>query len=268
MNKVFFETTALADAFFKGANARNSIQAKTPEAAARITSQYAVYELSRGFLRNLILLYNKSQALTRFSELIKYTHAIQRKSHMLGTILEAFEVYYAEARTKLENPSDMSSDEYELVHFRAYLGPKIRRSWRKMEAEVQVFSNNVGCRTSIPPPVINKDTRLYEQELRQKLCGKASACGLRQYMWKNKEDFVQLREKLREIPNKDSETEKRIRSLKELYRKDKGDFQRDHCWRCGDALIVHEVDPRVPIVTTNLKHIAPIAANLNKIIVG
>ena len=67
-----------------------------------------------------------------------------------------------------------------------------------------------------------------------------------------------VRDDLRKSDPPDGETTRRIKALRELYRVDKRDFERNDCYSCGDAIIAHEAPMGAPIVTKNQEHFAVI----------
>src|SRR5690349_1778320 len=110
---------------------REKVQAILPNQFQLVSSRYVVFELARGFLRNLILLHNKSTQVKKFSELQSYAQAVYRKPHLLGTVLGAFKDFFEEGlkRGAFEHPT-MTPDEAMLFSFRGFLRGAIRRDWR------------------------------------------------------------------------------------------------------------------------------------------
>lgn len=261
MEKVFLETTAVANLFYKAETHRKSLLDSIPKGSSLVTSQYVIYELSRGFLRYLILIYNKTTLLTKFSELCRYGNSLRRKSYFQGALWEAFERYYVEA--KFDKPDHMSLDEYQLAAFRAFLRRSIRRGWLKQQRTTFQIIDEVNCRKPIPAPDIGENGQ-YEQPLKKELCGKVRNCGLKNYMAKHRADFENLRTALQAASATDEETKRRIRSLRELYRVPKSDFEKSDCYSCGDAIICHEVPDQIPIVSTNQKHYEVICTAFKK----
>jgi hypothetical protein len=254
MQGAFLETSALANLFYKAEKERKTIQEIIPEGTPLITSEYVIYELSRGFIRNLILIHNKAILFKNFSDLFRYGNAMRRKSYFLGAMLEAFTKYFSEA--KIEAPSHIKPDEYQLITFRSFLRRDIRRGWLKQQRSISKIVNNVGCRDNIPAPSIGDDGQ-YHQELKKHLCGHARSCGLKHYTSTHRQDFETLRDLLKNQSNLDDETTKRIKSLRELYRVPNTDFHKNDCYSCGDAIICHEAPKEFAIITLNQKHYVP-----------
>jgi hypothetical protein len=257
VNAVFFETSVLVDYFFRSAEIRDKVKAALPTQFQLVSSRYIVFELARGFLRNLVLLHNKSTQVKRFSELQAYAQAVYRKQHLLGTVLGAFKDFFEEGlkRGAFEHPT-MAPDEAMLLSFRGFLRGAIRRDWKDMMRSLQLVVNDVGCREDILTPHIVDG--MYYQELKRERCGIHTNCGLKKYMSKERRDFEMLRRQLQSAPTKDFETTRRIKSLRELYRVEKADFERGDCYSCGDAIIAHEAPTSTVIATKNKTHFEPI----------
>ena len=123
--------------------------------------------------------------------------------------------------------------------------------------------NSVGCKPAVAEPRLDKDN-LFQHDLDGEKCGVASECGLRPYVEFHKKDFELIRTYLKANAEKDKETESRIKSLKELYRK-RGDFLKIDCYYSGDAIIVFECPTNTKIISKNKKHIEVICASLGKV---
>ena len=100
MSQVFLDTSAVIDRSFRNTNARQQIQNLLPAGSECISSRYVLFELARGFLRNLILLHNRAIRLTKFSDLMAYAGNSRRHAHRLGTILGAFQDYFGEGLSR------------------------------------------------------------------------------------------------------------------------------------------------------------------------
>ena len=263
MSQVFLDTSALIDRSFRDANARKRVDNLLPAGSARVSSRYVLFELARGFLRNLILLHNKAVQLTKFSDLMSYAALSRRHAHRLGTILGAFEDYFREGISRgVFAATQVPADEAMLLSFRGYLRGAIRRNWKRAVQSLSLVVNDVKCREDIIVPYIWDE--LYRQELRKEDCGSVKNCGLKRYVARGQADFVRLREELRKAASPDAETQRRIRALRELYRVEKRDFERDDCYSCGDAIIAHEAPDSAPILTKNENHFAVICKVFKK----
>jgi hypothetical protein len=253
---IFLETTAIIElAFWDRKSAAKTIAA-LPAGAIKTTSNYVIYEVARGFLRNLILLHNKSLHVNGFSELQVYAGNNRFAQHRLGTIIGAFAAFFSDKKNFPAN-----SDEELLLHFRGFMRRQIRRGWRAVSATPNHVINSVKCRDDLQDPFIDKDG-LYEQHLKKNLCGLNTNCGLKPYYDRYRKDFERLREGL--DPNADQETAARRRALRELYRHPKLNFDAANCYRCGDATIAHEAPPESTILTKNGKHFVPIGKIFGK----
>lgn len=258
MSKTFLETTTLIEFIFWDKEAKLNIIKKIPNEEAKITSQYVIFELSRGYLRNLILLHNKSYELNKFSKLCAFASRVQFKPYYLGTILGAFENYF---RTSASTKG--LTDKEKLISFRAYLKRTIRRGWNDIYKQMNKIINDVGCKNTIEAPY-RKENELYDQNLYTDVCGVNRSCGLKRYIATHCKDFVKMKDYLEKIRNPDTETTNRVRSLRNLYRKPKHDFEKKDCYYSGDAIITHETPAASTLLSKNKKHIQPLCAVLDK----
>jgi len=141
-----------------------------------------------------------------------------------------------------------------LRSFHGYLRGTIRRNWKAAVGSMIALVNDVKCRADLEVPYVHDG--LYRQELRKQDCGLVKNCGLKAYVARNQTDFVKLRDELRKSDAPDGETSRRIKALRELYRVEKRDFERNDCYSCGDAIIAHEAPRGAPVVTKNQEHFA------------
>ena len=263
MNSIFLETSAVATLFYKSPSERKALETTIPEGAILISSQYVVFELSRGFVQYLIWIHNRATLVTKFSDLYAYCNSMRRRINFTGAMFEMFKFFEQYVSDNgLTAPREMPMDEYKLVIFRAFVRRTIRRSWSNFHKRINSFVNNVGCR-SIPPPTTDAKGQ-FTQELRTRLCGKRDKCGLKDYVGSHRRDFEKLQLNLSHIKNPDPETTKRVTSLHELYRWDKKEFQKSDCYNCGDPIIAHEAPAEHPILTLNHKHFEPISKIFQK----
>src|SRR5437879_2034707 len=153
----FLETSALIDLAFKDSQTRAKVRTQCP--SVKITSQYVLFELCRGYLRNLILLYNKAGGLSRLSQLFEYINRVRRKAYLAATITETFQRYFAEGlnRGVINAHPTLSVDECMLLHFRGHLRKQIRYNWKRIPALVDSIIDEVGCRDPIEDPVLDDD---------------------------------------------------------------------------------------------------------------
>jgi hypothetical protein len=253
---VFLETTAVIELAFWDRQSVTEVVAAFPVGSTKTTSRYVLYEVARGFLRNLILLHNKSLHVTGFSELQAYAGNNRFAQHRLGTIIGAFTAFFSD---KQSFPA--SSDEELLLQFRGFMRRQIRRGWRKVCALADETINPVRCRDDLDQPFLDNNG-LYQQVLKKDLCGLNTNCGLKTYYDRYRKDFEQLRQGL--DASVDQETAARRRALRELYRHPKLNFDRANCYRCGDATIAHEAPQKSLILTKNSKHFVPIGKTFGK----
>ena len=256
VDEVFFETSALIDFLFWDKATRAKIAGLFSPKARKVTSRFVIFEVCRGFLRNLILLHNRSLQMKHFDELMLYAGHSQLAHHRLGTILGAFQAFF-----RLPSAYQASTSVQRLAEFRGNLRRKIRRGYQAMEGEMDAILNDIGCRDDLQAPEQDADG-YFEQELRKVDCGTETNCGLRAYYVKNRKTFEAIRMALN--PPIDRETERRRFAMRALYRVQGRPFDRNHCYQAGDATISHESPQQTVLVSKNQKHISPIVGFLGK----
>ncbi|MBA3962564.1 MAG: hypothetical protein H0X40_11765 [Chthoniobacterales bacterium] len=250
MSDVFLETTAVIGLAFGNHDAKGHINSHIPSGSRRITSQYVIYEVYRGYLRYLRLLHNKTLQLNGFSEIFEYVGRLHYMPSYVGAVLGNMKKYFDGDHPKLSDPD-------RLVHFRGFLRKEIRRGFARISAVADVIINQLGCRDAGTP--YEDDGGLYQHTLGTELCGKHETCGLKGYAYSYRVDLGRIRDGLARIISPDAETKARIKYLRELYRVPKRDFPKTACFRSSDALIVHESPVSSTILTNNKKHIEPLS---------
>lgn len=251
MAEAFLETSALIEFIFGNRATREKVESCIPQGADVVSSRYVIYEMAKGFLYYLILLHNKSKALTKFSEVVEYSQAIRYKPHFQGAVLGSVKKF-------LESDNLGNTDQERLIVFRSFIRGRIRRGWREVNQLVRNPRNDIGCRNDLADPEL--DQGLYKMDLKTKLCGLNANCGVKAFSAANRDVLQNIRESLRKIITADTETVARIRCLRELYRNPKDNFDKSDCWRSGDALITVEAPEAAVLITKNRKHIEPVAA--------
>lgn len=260
MAEVILDTSVLIGLCFRHAGERAACNAVIPTEATRTCSRYALFELARGFLRNLIQLHNDSFEFDSFSDLHQAAHsgAMRFKQYRMQTWLGAFDDYFAE----LDSADGSMAGNLKLEEFRAKLRGWIRRGWQKLHKDFAI-RNDAGCRVLSPPKVRND--KLIDHELPTDECGTPSACGVQQFVTSRRAAFGAVKEALGELVDPDSETKKRIEALEHLLTTSPGlTFKGRKCHECGDALVCLDAPNGAAVATKNKKHFAPIIAVLQQ----
>ena len=263
MPEVFIESSVLIGLVFRHARERAACQAALPVEGMAVCSRYVIFEVARGFLRNLIALHNYSLEYSSFADLHQAAHSgqLRFKPYRMHTWLGAFEDYFA----ALEAEDGGTSEVLKLEEFRAKLRGWIRRGWAQMESGFLLF-NGIGCREDLPPPASRGDRRI-DQRLPVGECGQPSACRLQSFVQTHELAVEAIAAGLEALPalGKDEETKGRIDGLRHLLASAPGaPFDGEQCYRCGDALICLEAPPGQIIATKNRKHFEPLALILGK----
>jgi hypothetical protein len=270
--KVFLETTIMIDRLCKDNETKSNIGEILSNYDKTYTSNYARMEFKRGFLQNLVYLHGKvalCRNLTEVLEAISKLSATPQR-HLLGSILENIKNFYRNIyQTKpseiIEKYGDISIDEYLKEMAESYLSNLIRSSWRRFDKVVDEVINPMECFVDIKSP--RKVERIYDNTPRT--CDKSKyKCEIRRFFNNNPESFSKILKSLQDLTNLDTETTKRIRSLKEILRLRKKDIMPKDCWNCSDAIMAVEAPHDSDIFNNNQKHYIPICDVLSKQSVG
>jgi len=259
---VFLETSAAVDFCFWDDKVQAKIRAAFPQDPGTVPalSSYVLFELGRGFLHYLTLFHAKCHDLKSLSEVLAFMGRLYMQTYYRGAVNKSLEVYVRSVTERIG-----LNDAEEIVLLRAFLRSTIRRGWQKARASTDAKFNPIGCRT-IGDPHVDKDG-IFVHELPLNQCGIPSNCGLKRYFSTWKSDFERIRDELAKDADPDAETQRRIKSLKELCRLSdfaNRHFSRDDCYNSGDAIICHEVPTGGSLVTKNGKHLVPIGAVLGR----
>ena len=263
MAQAFLDSSLLIGLVFRHAGERAACRAALPVHGTAVCSRYVIFEVARGFLRNLIALHNYSLEFSSFADLHQAAHSGQQrfKPHRMHTWLGAFDDYFA----ALEAEDGYTSEALKLEEFRAKLRGWIRRGWRQMQTGFSSF-NEIGCREDLPPPASRGDQRI-DQWLPVGQCGQPAACRLQAFIQTHRPQVEAVAAGLEAFPvsRKDHETLGRIDGLRHLLATALGaPFDGKKCHDCGDALICLEAPPSQFIATKNRKHFEPLAKILGK----
>lgn len=244
-SRVFFDSSAVIEYCFWGSDCRAKLD-NLIQGRPRIVSGYVVFEVFRGYLRNLELLYIKSGQLKKFSQLFTYVSNARMRSHLQGTVCGALQRFFERPAAKC------FSDEEQLQYFRSFVRRQIRRGSEKVLILGDVRLNNVGCRTPTKAAEFDSSGNVV-LDLGRERCGDRTQCGLKPYCVQNRNDLEALRTALLQQPM-DTETRRRVQALRELYRVLKKDFNANDCRSAGDAVIAHECPKDAAILTSNPTH--------------
>lgn len=260
MSVVFLETSAVVELSFWDSKTNSRILALIEDYESTASSPYVTFEIARGFLRNLILLHNKTFQLSEFAEIFQYTANLRYKPHYLGTVLGCFADYFRSNHGEL-------TEEDRLLHFRAHMSRMIRRGWKKVLSCAGSDINEVGCRSDIGNPY-RREAELLDQDTPKKECGTNIACGVKAFASENRAELERIRSVLGVSDKQDQETEKRVKSIRELYRNPKRNFEAKHCYASSDLLIAFDAVGCDAILTKNGKHFEPMCKELGLLMIA
>lgn len=263
MNAAFLETTALIDLLFKDRETAQAVLECCVRESRKVSSQYVIYELSRGFLRNLIILHNATLKVTRYCDLLTYIGRSARRFYFVGTTMSAFKAYRLEGRKRgiIRDRLRMDEEQADLEDFREFLRYSIRFNWRRLRSSLDQIVNHLQCREEIGDPYLKNER--FKQELKKHLCGDPTKCGLKAYLMRNRQEFAKIRSVLQDTRS-DEETDRRVDALKHLDETGMVKFRKSHCYSASDALIAHEAPHNSRLISKNKKHFEPLCTILNK----
>ncbi|HTI71914.1 MAG TPA: hypothetical protein VMF06_18200 [Candidatus Limnocylindria bacterium] len=259
MPDAFLDSSVVIGLFFRNRGERKVCEDAVPITATLYCSRYVIFEVSRGFLRNLINLHNISFEHESFADLHQAAHSgqLRFKRYAMETWLGAFDDYFAEMALEqgsIENGLD-------LFELRAKIRGWVRRGWRKMVTKCAII-NDIGCRPDITAPFVRSDD-LLDQRLPLEQCGQPTACELQSFMRGHASRAQSILDGLRRISNPDKETARRIEAIHHLSNMVPGKpFSGSNCHSCGDALICLESPSTMWVITKNGKHFEPLVGIL------
>lgn len=260
MTKALLDTTIVVDQLLGSASKRNAAASLLSTFLDTRTVAYALLELRRGALGNFIYAYNvlaECDSVEEAHDRIQAAGAFKPRRGQIGTkaIVRALEA--------AKNAPQVPEQDARMATL-AYLGPEIFRAWKARKSVAKKTTHPLSC-------FVQDELLLDGGRLRTKSghlgCQPKVHCGAAVHL-KELEDAVQeLVDALR--PPKKGESEKReisnIRSaLKEVLKRDKGEFPRRKCAALGDAYFCLVADQDEVILTTNKGDFEMLAAPLGK----
>lgn len=264
----FLETSALVDLVFRRPQIRDHLRAELGPCTQLHTSRYVIFELSRGYLKQLLVLHNKASDLEAFSSLLEYVKRRNIGPQYAGqTMLGAYSDFIAH----LEQTRSRLTEAQRLAHFRAWLALLIRSGWRVVHSTAYSLTNPMGCKDQLPAPIFRSvpgDDRLREHvshDLPTAQCGQVNNCSLVHALQSASQSFQQLVNTLQQVEKPDAETLRRVQALQRLLVHPLNTpFQGRDCHSAGDAIIAHECSAQHTIVSKNERHFEPLCASMGK----
>lgn len=264
MPDAFIDSSVLIGLYFRHAGERAACEACLPAGSKRVSSQYIIFEIARGFLRSLLEIHNASFEYTRFSDfhMAAYSGARRFKPYQMATWLGAMTDFMA----ALEQQDVVIAEPQKLEFFRAMIRKMIQRGWKQLLNGCH-FIDDISCQKNVPNPILNRDGRV-TQALPVTDCGKPNTCGVQSFIAQWNPTVQSLIQHLATLPKKrkgnDTDT-KHIPGLQHLLDATLGTaFDGKKCHQCGDALICIEAPIGSIIATKNRGDFEPIAEFLNK----
>jgi hypothetical protein len=277
MAKIYLETTALIDAILKGWYPELT---GIIEKADRVTtSQYAKMEIKKGFLRNWVLLYNKAVQFQSIDMVHQFISSLSSspQRYYLGACADAITLFsksYSQRRPReiIEQYGEANEGEVQLKLFKSLLRTQIKRCFHKVSVKVAEIYNPMNCFNDLSTPVekygvfFNKPERCNESGIK---------CDIKRYIEDNRDAFITILKTLEGLEKQDSETKRRISSLKKMLKMvrwnrnfDNTNPNQKHCWNCGDAIHAVIAGADEQIITRNFRHFEPICGAIGKSIKG
>jgi hypothetical protein len=272
IEKAFLETTACIDLMF---NAHAKLRQRTKDFKLLETSNYVKMEIKKGYINHLIYLHNILADTESFAGTLKAVNGLHHNGHKrkLMAILKQLEVIFRgeifHKPLREIDEKDTNIDSLICKKARNILYTKIKKFKNGIEKLAQNVTNEMGCYRDIEPPYIRND-RFHNDN---KECIKSiMTCEIFTFFKKGEDEFNKMHKALRNIPEKDDETEKRAKSLKELLKKTELErsfsnaqkVDAKHCWACSDAILVATSPRDALLITSNQKHFEPLTASVGK----
>ncbi|MBF0590491.1 MAG: hypothetical protein HQL02_00240 [Nitrospirae bacterium] len=265
-DNIYLETTALIDHVLKGWYPE--LSAIIRKAACISTSQYSKMEIRKGFLYYWIMLYNRTAKFESYTDVIQLIANLSRspKRYYLGACIDADLDFWKNYVDRNENIS--SKREILLGLFRSNLRTQIRLCFHKIAKRVDATCNPMQCFKDLSAPVLEDE--MFIKKLKN--CNESrDKCNIAQYIRDNKDDFEKILNKLEGLEEKDSETKRRISSLRKILKMIKNnepfsnhDQNQDLCWDCGDAIHAVISPDDSTLLTRNVRHLEPICESIGK----
>ncbi|WP_040335243.1 hypothetical protein [Candidatus Magnetobacterium casense] len=272
-DSVYLETTALIDGILKGWYPELSDIIEKANGVS--TSQYSKMEIKKGFLHKWVLLYNKAVRCKSFEDISLFISNLTSSPnrYYLGACVDAVSIFEADYSKKKPSElkgqyADINEGEIRLNAFKSNLRTQIKLCFHKISTRVRETHNPMQCFKDLGAPFLEKKMFINKplkcDESRDK-------CNITQYIRDNKDAFEKILKKLETIKEKDKETTKRIRSLKEILKLINNDrpISNHHqnqglCWDCTDA--IHAVIPPhdSTLLTRNIRHFEPICEAIGR----
>ena len=267
---VFLETTAIIDHFFQPEKTR--IDQVLEQSPKKVSAQYVKMEIKRGFLQYLVLLHNRLSTYPTFGSVMGsiYKLSLTPLRNRLSSMLDDMKDFFQ----KVETPSKIDNlDEYLRKEAASYTRILIRVVWNSVDKLVDELLNPMDCFLDIISPY--QDGRVIENKPRQ--CNNSQVeCKIKQFFAVNRSEFNDVLIALKNLPNPDDETKKRITSLKNIIRLLQHPSRRfsnwqhnfKDCWNCGDAILAVIAPVKSSILTSNVKHYKPICEAIDRNVIS
>lgn len=268
MNKVFADTTILTDILLKPGPARISAKSALNKFQSSLLPAYAIKEFKAGPLRRFVWFHNKL-VLSRSFE--KTLAALQKlaatpQRYLTLTAIEALRVSaYSSAKTKLKDLEAKygpmaEMDQVQLDEYRLATSTAVLKAWARRRQVTDQIVSNLNCYEETAPR--------WSKGLLDILpvsCSPNPECCLGQTLKAATDELRQLKEATNRQPPS-TETARRSSALGDLIRKPKMAMSDRMCRNLGDAFIVFLAPRDAVILTTNVRHLKPLADALDKIV--
>jgi hypothetical protein len=236
-------------------------------------------EIKRGFLHNLVLLYNKIVLSERWSDVQQYISnlASSPRRYQLGTILDALTRLWQAIEEKrpselVERYGDIPLGKILKINTLSFLRIWIRRLLSSIDRFFDEVVNPMKCFPDIKIPAKegdlfnNKPTRCNESQ---------QECEVKGFFLQHRNEFDIIWERLKSLPASeiDGETKQRTSALKKIPKKrlrsstmhfSNKTQDEKLCWASGDAIHAVLAPPDAVVLTRNGKHFRPICEVLSK----
>ena len=258
MSKVIVDTTILVNALTKTKAVRDESRQSISAASVARLPVYAIKEFGKGFIQYAVWFHNRIVVSTSMAEVYRAIHSVHRNPSRVGAALELL----AQAADDYSNQtSDELIDTYgvpahqeqiQLAQLRLFARRKAESGWKRRRSLDCHVICNLDCFDENPITM-----KLNGQLTPVNSCNiRLNGCSMAKVMSQDRARVRTLRDASGEIG--DEESSKRAKILDKVARRIV-DLSHSECRNLGDAVFSFLASDDFKVLTTNLKHHAPLA---------
>jgi hypothetical protein len=263
----YLDATALAARISHDRHTYPQLLQRLGSYSTKMTSQYVLMEIRRGFVRYLVYLYH---CTLDEDNLAAVHHRVERllgtpQNHRPRTMLQNLRIFFEEIqntrlRMAVVQDTNGTLGSYMLQAIRALLRMRIRNCWEDLHSFLDGVVNEMQCSQGLEGPTQTGDRFDATLPFCERL---EAACRVAEFCRDHKAELERV---LAALSNSrpDNETKLRIDALTSVL----SDYSkaRSHttCWRLGDLLVCLESPSSADVVNNNARHMDAICGALGK----